>query len=424
MTRPTLVIYDDGRGNFGPMTDRRPAFSLRTGVVTNRVRIEVTLDQMAAMLVVPARLAQAQRARETDALVNVPFCELNRDRPVHLPDGRPGAPPERVDEVLLVNGRWLGFDTGRAAASGAIRELTIGHAAVQSDGELVAARLRLDHAQRLVDTNFASLPPHVVRHALDADVLLTRPWHIIAHLEATAAHDLSATHTAPTAKVHPTVVIDDTLGPVVIDEHATVGAFTAIDGPVYVGPHTVVQPHTLLRPRTVIGPSCKVAGEISFSILHGHTNKAHFGYLGHSLVGEWCNLGAGTTVSNLKNTYGSVRITLPRPPHAGPERCSASEGPGEPEDTKLPFHGPILGDFVRTAIGSRILTGSCLGTATMLALSSFAPKFTPAGAYLTDDEATTHDPDKLIATARAMLARRSMTLPPEEEALLRSLLPV
>src|SRR5690606_29763654 len=108
-------------------------------------------------------------------------------------------------------------------------------------------------------------------------------------------------------------------------------------------------------------PTCRIGGEVSHSIFQSFSNKTHGGYLGHALVGEWVNLGAATNASNLKNTYGSVRMQL------------AARGPRE--DTGLLQLGPILGDYVRTAIGTRIPTGAVIGTGCMISLSGFAPTF-------------------------------------------------
>src|SRR5690606_34700880 len=154
-------------------------------------------------------------------------------------------------------------------------------------------------------------------------------------------------------------------------------------------------------------PMCKVGGEISHSVLFGHTNKAHAGYLGHALVGEWVNLGAQTNVSNLKNTYGPIAVQVERDQPA--------------ENTGRMYLGPVIGDYVRTAIGTRILTGSVVGTGAMLALSGFAPKFVERFAFLTDKGPEHYEIDKFIETANRMMSRRDMALSAAEEARLRTL---
>lgn len=389
MSRPCLLIYDDGRGRFGPMTDRRAALSLRTGVHTSRQRIEIVLDQQATDLHVPPALVGPLRLRETVALVNQP---LRRD----------GADTQ----VLLVNGRWSG---GPQLDPDAVRHLPPGHVLTQADGQMIAARLPVDAAQALVDSNASAFPEGLQIQRLSYDVLLSRPWHILDQLEATLAADLTRIQPPvhPDAQVHRTAVIDESAGPVVIADGASIGALSILEGPCYIGAASTVMPRSLIRRNTVVGEHCKVAGEISFSILHSHTNKAHEGFLGHSLVGQWVNLGAGTNVSNLKNTYGHVQVQLDRK--------------GPPEDTGRTFLGPVIGDFVRTAIGTRLTTGSVIGTGAMIALSGIAPKIIARLAFLTDHGSMATEIDKLIATARAMMARRDVELTGEDESLLRAL---
>jgi hypothetical protein len=139
-----------------------------------------------------------------------------------------------------------------------------------------------------------------------------------------------------------------------------------------------------------------VAGEVSTCVFHGQSNKAHSGYLGNSLVGQWVNFGADTNASNLKNTYGTVRMQL--------------EAEGPVEDSGLTKLGPVVGDFVRTAIGSRLMTCSVVGTGSMLSMSGFAPKFVPRFAFATDGGVERCELDKFLETAQKMMARRGQNL--------------
>jgi UDP-N-acetylglucosamine diphosphorylase/glucosamine-1-phosphate N-acetyltransferase len=257
--------------------------------------------------------------------------------------------------------------------------------------------------------------------------LLLHPWDLHAHLEVTLRDDLLASglpaytsgvativtagshpiKAAGSAKLHPMVVINAEKGPVVIDEHAVIGSFAVVAGPCYIGPGTIIAPHTHLRANTSIAGSCVIGGEVSAAVIDQCTNKSHTGYLGNAIVGQWVNLGADTNASNLKNTYGHVRMTLERD--------------GQPHDSGLTKLGPVIGDFVRTAIGSSIMTGSCIGTGSMLALSSFAPKFVDRFRFVTDQGDQPYDIEKFLQTARQMTRRRRMELPAAMEARLREL---
>jgi len=398
---PRLAIFDDDAGHWGPLADRRAACDFRTGAVTSRRRIERALQQTTDALLVPERLAQVTAERHRDTSVNPDFTQ-NSDA-----------------HWLLVSARWGAHNTDEASRLAALPPNT---ALLQNDGQLVAAHLPAQSA------SFTNLPRDAATQTLEHNTLLTRPWHILDQLDDALRADLDATdlpdalndlppgahlvgehavHIATSATVMPGVVINTTQGPVCIDQHAHIQPFTAIDGPCYIGAHTELAAHTAIRAKTVIGPQCKVGGEVKASVIQGCSNKAHLGYLGDALVGEWVNLGADTNVSNLKNTYGPVRVQL--------EPCANAE------HTNRTNHGPIIGDFVRTAIGSRLPTGSVIGTGAMLAISHFAPKHTPRFTFATDAGAQTHDLDALLRTAAHMTQRRGVTLTDADTDLLRTL---
>lgn len=141
-------------------------------------------------------------------------------------------------------------------------------------------------------------------------------------------------------------------GPVVVDDGAEVGPFVCLDGPIRIGPGARVNPHAWIRPATTIGAACRVGGEVEAAVLEPYSNKPHEGFLGHSHVGSWVNLAAGTMTGNLKATYGTIR--LHEPDAAGGRRSV---------DTGRQFMGALVGDFARTAIGARIPCGCRIGAA-------------------------------------------------------------
>ncbi len=406
MATPSLLLFDDGKHDFGPLCDLRPCFDLRTGALTTRQRLELALGIQASALHVPESWVELTTSENAPLQVNQP----------------------------LSSGLWLVVN-GRITSQVSLPKINTLHEPVMhlaADGQLLWALLSHEQAQVLIENHFVPQHPsvHVVTHQDTQRLLHDRPWHLLDNLESALQHDLATwaahktiqplrnyVHTLGThpirvinARLQPGVVLNAEAGPIVIEPDAIIGAHSVIEGPCYIGQHTQLAAHSYLRPCTVIGPSCKVAGEISFSIVQGFTNKAHLGYLGHSLVGQWVNLGAATTVSNLKNTYGSIRVQL----HQGKPA----------ENTQRNFHGPIIGDFVRTAIGSRLLTGSCINTGAMLALSGYAPKCAKAFGFYTDEspDGAAHEPDKFIATARAMMARRKLTMSAALENRLRGLM--
>lgn len=164
-----------------------------------------------------------------------------------------------------------------------------------------------------------------------------------------------------TARVDPFVVADTTNGPVVIDRDAVVTSFTRLEGPCHVGPRTQVFAGNI-RAGTSLGPNCRVGGEVSATVLLGNTNKSHTGYLGHSYLGEWVNLGAGTFVSDLRNDYADVRVQVA----------------GRVVDTGRRKVGAFVGDHVKAGVGCKLNAGSAVGPfAQLLPCGRFLPKAVP-----------------------------------------------
>ena len=271
----------------------------------------------------------------------------------------------------------------------------------------------------------AGLPPGCAAAGGPAgDVLVDRPWGLLDRLALGLAVDADAwakTHDAaqdatggegvhlhPDARVHRTAVLDGSSGPIVVEAGADVQPFVFVQGPAWIGRGSVLAAHAQVRGPAAIGPGCKVGGEVKQLILGADSNKAHGGYLGDAVVGSWCNLGAGTTASNLKNTYGSVRVKL------------AAEA--NREDTGRTHQGPVLGDFVKTAIGTRLPTGCVVGTGACLAASAIAPAFVPPMAFTTDAGVAAAREDDFLRSVDRQLARRDRAPGPALRARLRELL--
>jgi UDP-N-acetylglucosamine diphosphorylase / glucose-1-phosphate thymidylyltransferase / UDP-N-acetylgalactosamine diphosphorylase / glucosamine-1-phosphate N-acetyltransferase / galactosamine-1-phosphate N-acetyltransferase len=164
------------------------------------------------------------------------------------------------------------------------------------------------------------------------------------------------------AQIHPSCVIDTTNGPVVIESGVSIKPFTYIEGPVYIGKNVRILEHAAVKDRTMIAESCKIGGEIEATVIEPYTNKQHHGFLGHSWVGSWVNLGAGTTTSDLKNTYGSIRM----------------EYDHDHVETDMQFLGAIIGDYSKTAINTSLFTGKVIGVNSMVygMVTTNVPSFT------------------------------------------------
>lgn len=196
---------------------------------------------------------------------------------------------------------------------------------------------------------------------------------------------------AQDAMVEPYVVLDATAGPIMIGEASRVRAFTRIAGPCYVGRHAAVLGGDVTG--SSIGDFSKVRGELSTSVILGHSNKGHDGFVGHSYLGRWVNLGAGTITSNLKNTYGTVSMWTP-------------DGM---RDTGMQFLGTMFGDHVKTGIGLRLSTGSVLGAGSNL-YGAMPPKVVAPFSWGDGVPYTLHQSAKFLESAARMMARREVSL--------------
>jgi carbonic anhydrase/acetyltransferase-like protein (isoleucine patch superfamily) len=208
---------------------------------------------------------------------------------------------------------------------------------------------------------------------------------------------------AASAHVAPGAVLDARAGAIVIDDGALVEPFTYLVGPAYVGRGT-----QLLGGRiacVTLGPECRVGGEVEVAIFQGYGNKRHQGFLGHAAVGEWTNLGALTTNSDLKNNYGKVRVWV--------------DG-GEVDSGEFKV-GCFLGDHVKTGIGTLFTTGAVVGTGSVLfAGGRFTPRYLAGWSWWDGQQSQPHRWDKFLATARVAMGRRGRTLTPRYEAALHA----
>lgn len=203
------------------------------------------------------------------------------------------------------------------------------------------------------------------------------------------------------AVVEPHVVLDASAGPIMIGSGAHVHAFTRINGPCYVGRGSTVLGGEISG--SAIGETCKVRGEMAGSVLLAYSNKGHDGFVGHSYLGRWVNLGAGTTTSNLKNTYGPVSLWTP----------------GGVRETGLQFLGTLFGDHVKTGIGLRLTTGTVLGAGSNV-YDSMPPKVVSPFSWGGGSPYSVYKVDKFVEAASRMMARRHVELSAQDQRHLKS----
>ena len=202
------------------------------------------------------------------------------------------------------------------------------------------------------------------------------------------------------AVVEPGVVFDVRNGPVVLESGAEVRSGTRLEGPLWIGANA----HVLGGPvrASAIGPRVIARGELSTCVFLGYANKAHDGFVGHSVIGRWANLGAGTITSNLKNTYGRVRLDIA----------------GTPLETGLQFLGSLIGDHAKTAIGTLLATGTVIGTGANVFDGVRSPKYVPPFAWGGAGDARMSE-EGFLKIAERVLPRRDVAVDDATRALLR-----
>ena len=383
-----LFLYDDAvaRG-FEPFALTRPICELRAGSLLLRERWEHALTRRATGVVTSSHLA------DFDEPWGVPVVGGRLAKGSIIANSRCAIGLQQV----TAGEAWT--CDGRVAAVTLARDVD---ATDLADGSLTLESLVRDGAA------VAPLGGRWMDHVWDFIALLT-PM-LVEDIQAMSYLDLAHLNPGPGLKrgnhpvlaesgalVEANVFFDTTAGPVLVRRGATIMAFTRIVGPCYIGEESQVGGDKIAN--VSIGNVCKVHGEMSSTILLGHSNKGHDGFVGHSYLGRWVNLGAGTITSNLKNTYGPVQLWTPS---------------GE-RDTGQQFMGTLFGDHVKTGIGMVLNTGTVIGAAANVYGGVMPPKAVPPFAWGDAPPYSTYRVEKFLEVAARMMERRHVELSPKQQ---------
>jgi UDP-N-acetylglucosamine diphosphorylase/glucosamine-1-phosphate N-acetyltransferase len=199
-------------------------------------------------------------------------------------------------------------------------------------------------------------------------------------------------------------ILNTQTGPIYIGKDALVMEGCKIRGPFAMLPHAVTKMDAKIYGATTLGPYCKVGGELNNAVFFGYSNKGHDGFLGNAVIGEWCNLGADTNNSNLKNNYSEVKV------------WNYEEEDYEGSD--LQFCGLFMGDHSKTGINTMLNTGTVVGVAANIFGGGFPPKFVPSFSWGGADGWATYMMDRAIDAAERMMQRRSVELTEDDETIL------
>jgi UDP-N-acetylglucosamine diphosphorylase/glucosamine-1-phosphate N-acetyltransferase len=407
MPTKILLFEDSCYSRLLPLVYFRPVYTLKCGALSLKEKVERAYPGLPVALHCREYIADSVRLRNPRASVN----ELS------------------AKKYLFINGRAI-VDEKFAKAIPAIGTADMVY--VQA-GQIVAARLSGENLLRILTNRpevFSAADFEGIAKKEVVVTLVSYPWELVTHNGAQLRADcFSLMKTAKGKKVRgkvapgvslvnpknifigegsvvkPGVVIDAGEGPVYIGKNVTVMPQSTIIGPAYIGDGSTIKVGAKIYEETSIGPMCKVGGEVEASIIDGFSNKQHDGFLGHSYLGAWVNLGAGTTNSDLKNNYSSVKVIVN----------------GEAVDSGEQFVGVTIGDHSKTAINTVFNTGTVVGVVSNVVGYGFPPKSVPSFAWGgAGGTFSTYEVERAIETARRVMARRKVTLSDAEIELFRS----
>ncbi len=401
-----VLLYEDRAvEDLGPLTSLRPAYDLRCGALLLREKLEIRRPSWRVILAARPRLADWLAEAYPDRLVDAAIEErtLALSGRVLVDDALLRA-LERVEtETLLTSGGMVvGAMLGRDVR-GRLAALASATPAVDAMGELLGIKDTLEIPARVV-----AYPWELVRltsEELDLDASLPAFSGGIEGAVHEAAHILEPARVSigEGASIGPGVVLDATDGHITVAPGARIMPNAVVLGPAFVGAGTVIKAGAKIYGGTSIGERCKVGGEVEASVIHSYSNKQHEGFLGHSYLGSWVNLGASTDTSDLKNTYGTVRVELG----------------GRIIDTTSMFVGATIGDHVKTAIGTKLATGAVIGVFANIAVTGIVPRSVPAFSWSVGDQVGVFELDKAVETARLVMSRRGVEMTTTMEGVIR-----
>jgi UDP-N-acetylglucosamine diphosphorylase / glucose-1-phosphate thymidylyltransferase / UDP-N-acetylgalactosamine diphosphorylase / glucosamine-1-phosphate N-acetyltransferase / galactosamine-1-phosphate N-acetyltransferase len=413
MTETIILFEDEGFRPFLPLVYSRPVFDLRCGIFTARERAATLLGQQVAAICRPHLATVYGTGRW-------PLGLLSDRTPLTFVNGRAldlswlpnllGAPIDTIyvaDSApgLLGGPTLLGARLSPTLASAILFDI-LEQRAVPALAELRRFAQVVEVDARLLTFPWDLIAANAEQIVRDLPLLSpTGGWASAADRPianpAVVLHNPAQIFIHPQARLDGPLVLDARDGPIVIDA-AQIEPFSFIQGPAAIGAGALIA-SARIRAETTIGPVCRIGGEVEASIVQGYSNKHHDGFLGHSYLGEWVNIGAMTTNSDLKNTYGTIRVVL--------------EGLGQVDSGILKL-GCFLADHVKLGIGLHLNGGAVIGTGSNIYGVHFAPKtippFTWGGEVFRE-----YRIDGMIDVARKVMGRRKVTLTPAYEALLR-----
>lgn len=331
-------------------------------------------------------------------------------------------PPQATSDSIWINGRWIPDNE----AVNKVKQLAVGEM-LAVDDIILAARPSIELMSRWISDMTKFQDGFDLQQCGDgllinqaADLFLNNEVQILSdaklldeavidltHYLGVHAIDTHRIYVGKNVTIEAGVVLIPDGGIIHIGDDVVIQAGSCIRGSVSIARGSTIRMGATIYGATTIGPYCKVGGEIQQTVMFGYSNKAHGGYLGNSVVGEWVNIGADANTSNLKNNYTTIRLE--------------DWNTGDVVDTGLQFFGSIFADHTKIAIGSKLNSGSQFGVSSSFISSDFSPKRVPHFGWITDSEYQVFEVERAIQTAKSMMKRRNIQMNPDYENLMRLL---
>ncbi|MFQ5963768.1 MAG: putative sugar nucleotidyl transferase [Candidatus Scalinduaceae bacterium] len=398
-----ICVFEDSEyKNFLPLVYCRPIYGLRCGIYSFLERIILQYHDTEIKLFCREYLKELTSENYPYAVNKTNFSK---------------------EGCLFINGRIIMSSTIPITGS---EEVGL------SDNTIVYARLRRKNClsitpDNFLDRDFINILKKKFKVKKVNATLLKYPWDLVANNKKQITVDFtshvktglmqgkiqegvflindSQIYIGKNTVIKPGCVLDAEGGPIYIGNNVNVFPNSVIEGPAFIGDNVIIQFVSRIRAGSNIGKVSKVGGEIENTIIQDYTNKQHDGFLGDSYIGSWVNLGAGTTTSNLTNTYETVKVQMT----------------DKTIKTGQIFFGMIMGDHTKTAINAKFMAGSIIGFANNILLTGIPPKFIPSFSWYSDNVTRVYGVERELQVAKRMMKRRNKKMTRKEEKVFKTI---
>lgn len=399
----SICLFEDGNWfNLNPLVYFIPTYELRCGILTLKEKVEKYFSADKVLI--------HSRRYLSETIIGQLYNNILYD-------------PHYSEDWIFINGRVIADESLLNIINSLSEECILVNGNV-----VIAAYLKGGKAKSLFDEreefiNFDKIPYTTIKNV--ETKFIGYPWDLIKYngdeiindfkllkggfgsnmknFEGVIFRNRPAIFMGEQCEIDPFVFLNAEKGPIYIGNKVKIYSHASIEGPAYIGNNSVIKTHSSIYHNTSIGQVCKVGGEVENSIIHSFSNKQHHGFLGHSYLGQWINLGAGTSNSDLKNNYSNIRVKL-----------------NDKEfDSGTPFLGAIIGDCTKTAINSSINTGSVIGACCNIFSNAATPKYLPSFTWVNNSILSEYELDKIIETTKIMYSRRGMIFTDSDRKLFR-----